>query len=247
MSFLNEHVKDFKIVMLIPKYIKFLALIVMRNNIFSFNKKFFQSLQGIAMGSNISVLLAEIFIWKTIETKLNLHHLNITLWGRYMDDIFIFTHDINFESSKIIKLLHTFSTLKFTSEGPNKILNFLDIQVENADGHFIFRPYEKPTNIYAFLDFHSNHPLQVKKAIIISKLHRIRHLSSSNNIFQIAKCKFKTELLNRNPPPPFIDAQFSKMPYNGNKVKKEPQDICKSLEGIPLVLPFDASIQDTLK
>ncbi len=248
MSFLKEHVKDFKIIMPKPKYIKFLALIVMRNNIFSFNKKkFFQSRKGVAMGSNISVLLAEIFIWKTIETKLTLHHLNITLWGRYIDDIFILTHDTNFDPSKITNLLQTFSSLKFTSEGPNKTLNFLDIQIKNVDGHFVFQPYEKPTNTHAFLDFHSNHPPQVKKGIIVSKLHRIRDLSASNNIFQIAKSKFKTELLNRNYPSLLIDAQFSKVPFDSNKRKKEPQALKTNLEGIPLILPFDLTTQDTLK
>ncbi len=239
---LKEHVKDFKINLPAPNYIKFLALVVMRNNIFSFNKRFFQSKKGIAMGSNISVLLAEIFIWKSIEIKLNLHHLNISLWARFIDDIFILTHDINFNPLTVINVLHNLSSLKFTSEGPNKKINFLDIQIENVNGQLIYSPYEKPTNTHAFLDFHSNHPLQVKKAIIISKLHRIKQLSASNFIFQQAKSKFKSELINRNYPLPFIDSQFARMNYN---IKIGTQTKRKALKGIPLVLPFLQSKHDS--
>ncbi len=193
------------------------------------------------MGSNISVLLAEIFIWKNIETKLTLHHLNITLWGRYIDDIFILTHDPSFDPSKIAKLLQTFSSLKFTSEGPTKILNFLDIQIKNINGQFSYQPYEKPTNTHAFLDFYSNHPIQVKKAIIISKLHRLRNLSASHNIFKLEKSKFKSELLNRNYPSQFIDTQLSKIPFTIIKDPLiNPLNPVFNLEGTPLVLPFDS-------
>ncbi len=104
---LTHHLNCVSLILPEPKFIKFLILVVLRNSVFTFISQYFQRSKGISMGSNISVLLADIFIWRTVEQGLYLHHLmNIRLWGRFIDDIIVVSNSPLFDSDLVLTKLH---------------------------------------------------------------------------------------------------------------------------------------------
>ncbi len=237
-SLLSHHLKGVKLQLPPSEYILFLILTVLRNSIFTFDKNYYQRRRGISMGSNISVLLSEIFIWRSIEEKLNLHHLGIALWGRFIDDIFLVSHNTNFDPSFVLAYVQDLSSLKFTKEGPSKTIDFLDLSLTNKGGVLVSKPFYKKTRVAAFLHFNSNHSISVKKAIILQKLHKLKAISSSSSIFESEKIKFESELLNRQYPQQFILNEFKKVEYHSVNSKNKGK---KVLCGVPLVLPYDKS------
>ncbi len=215
-----------------------MILVVLSNSVFTFNNQYFQRSKGISMGSNISVLLADIFVWRTIEEGLNLHHLNIGLWGRFIDDIIVVSNSPLFDSDLVLTKLHSGTSLRFTKEGPDFSVNFLDLTLSNCEGGFNWKPFYKPTRVAAFLDFNSNHSLTVKKAIILQKIHKLKSICSTLEIFESEKSKFRLELIDCNYPEPFINNQFKKISFNSINKNKTQFLLC----GIPLILPYDNKI-----
>lgn len=236
-GFLNAHLKQFNLKVPKPSMLKFLVLAVMRNNVFTFCGSYFKAVRGIAMGSNISVLLAEIFVFKKIELNLNLHHLNIALWGRYMDDVISLSHLKDFHPQQTLDFLDGCSNLKFTFEGPVKELNFLDLTLSNLSGDFTYQPYSKTTDKHAFLHFDSHHPLYIKKAVIWSTLSRIKTSCSSCALFDVAVEQLYSRLMARGYPHNFIEyhiKQFRDSSIESAISRKH----CSTFLGVPLVLPY---------
>jgi hypothetical protein len=68
-----------------------LLKVALSQNYFTFQQKIYQPEQGIAMGSPISGLVAEIFLqhYEDIHTKQLLDTKNIAFYTRYVDDILI--------------------------------------------------------------------------------------------------------------------------------------------------------------
>ncbi|CAM4986513.1 unnamed protein product [Rotaria socialis] len=73
--------------------IRKLALIVIKENVFVYEKKFYRQVIGGAMGSAFTLTLANIFMWKW-EKQL-VHRLKVSneIYGRYVDAIFFTSND----------------------------------------------------------------------------------------------------------------------------------------------------------
>ncbi|CAF5063189.1 unnamed protein product, partial [Rotaria socialis] len=70
-----------------------LARLVLKENVFVYDQKFYRQIIGGAMGSPYTLTLANIFMWKwerqTILSKLPCHEL----YGRYIDDVFFTSNE----------------------------------------------------------------------------------------------------------------------------------------------------------
>ena len=98
------------------KFIKLLEFTI-TNCIFCFNKKFYKQLQGTAMGSPVSTVIANIYMEHieslAIPTSLTL----IKWWFRYVDDIHSATRKN--QVKKLQEHLHSIDPhIKFTTELP---------------------------------------------------------------------------------------------------------------------------------
>ena len=98
---------------------------------FIFNGQYYDQIYGVAMGSPLGHVLANIFMcdfeenW--IKTSLRLH---LTLWYRYVDDTFALfdTKDTAYEFLKYLNTRHT--SIKFTIKfEQDKEIPFLDILI----------------------------------------------------------------------------------------------------------------------
>ena len=146
--------------------------------IFTFDGEFFQQKFGVAMGSPLSPILANIcmeFIEKNFIASLP-DNIKPLLWVRYVDDVFIiYTHD-EASFNEFITAVNSFlPTIKFTVEQEvDGKLPFLDVMViHNKDTRqFSFKVYRKPTHTENYIHFYSQHSETVKRNIVVNMFHR---------------------------------------------------------------------------
>ena len=148
------------------------------STVFTFDGHGFKQKFGVAMGSPLSPVLANLCM-EFLESEYILNcsdNIRPLLWYRYVDDVFIiyqkddecFDNFLNFVNNLI-------PSIKFTVENEvdNK-LPFLDVLVHhNPVTHaFSFKVYRKPTNAEMYIHFFSYHSQQVKSNIIVNMVIR---------------------------------------------------------------------------
>ncbi len=126
----------------------------------TFQDQVYQQTNGVAMGSPIIPLYANIFIYQlerqTVYKYKNLETL--LLFKRYIDDIFIITKDAHItDLQNELNTLKPFINLSWSL--PAKYCNFLDLTVFIKNSKIHTNVYQKQLNTYAYLSFHSYHTI----------------------------------------------------------------------------------------
>ena len=148
--------------------------LVFDNNIFSFDKKFFRQIRGIAMGSKCGPSVANIYIAQLEKKFLTIH--KPLLYYRFIDDIFTIVNS----SFDINLLVNNFDYLKLNIVTSYQIV-FLDLTIElcKITGHLNYTLYTKPTCTFSYLLSSSNHPKFIFDNIPKSIFIRIRRICTS--------------------------------------------------------------------
>ena len=138
------------------------------NTYFLFQGKYYEQVQGAAMGFPISPLIANLFMEEFEVKALGSCPHPPSLWLRFVDDTFVITkaehsqpllHHINNQDSHI----------HFTVEEPTQqdTLPFLDTLVTiEPNNTFSTTVYRKPTHTDQYLHWDSNHHITAKKKCI---------------------------------------------------------------------------------
>ena len=139
------------------KFIKLLEF-TLTNCIFCFNKKFYKQLQGGAMGSPVSFVIANIYMEYFDSLAIPSFPTLIKWWFRYVDDVYSATR-----KDKVNKLQEHINSLdphiKFTIGLPGTGgLSFLDTLTKPPSNSIESTVYRKPTHTDRYLDNNSNHP-----------------------------------------------------------------------------------------
>ncbi|XP_050513525.1 uncharacterized protein LOC126889333 [Diabrotica virgifera virgifera] len=148
-------------------------------NFFNFNNTTYVQPDGLAMGSPLSPILADIFLNDLESNKIvknNPFTDYIKFYARYVDDTLIIwngTIDILHDFLDFLNTLH--DTIKFTLEIQNdsKSLNFLDLTLTLRNGTIDFGIYRKPTHTGTVIPADSHHPIQHKLAAFYSYINRL--------------------------------------------------------------------------
>ena len=107
------------------------------------------------------------------------YHLQPILWKRFIDDIFlIWTHGVESLKEFIIHLNTVHPTLKFTSATSPTEIAFLDLIIYSTDDKLCTKLYTKDTDRHMYLNFHSEHPLNLKRSIPYSQFLRLKRIHS---------------------------------------------------------------------
>ena len=166
---------------------------VFYNNVFSFNKKFYRQIKGVAMGSKCGPTVANIYLY-----CLEINFLKIykpIFYGRYIDDIFCIFKD-NFDTSILI---NNFFKNLILNEVTTEVINFLDLNIykDKVTNQIKFSLFIKPTHTFSYLLTSSNHPYFVIKNLPKGIFIRIRRICSSLTDFFFFSNKVLIQLKSR--------------------------------------------------
>ena len=146
--------------------------------IFTFEGQVYKQKFGVAMGSPLSPILANLCLefMEEYHIKPLPEDIKPFIWVRYVDDIFIiYQHDLDAFNNFLHEINSILPTIKFTvEEEENGQLPFLDVMVihNKLTNNFSFKIYRKPTNAENYVHFYSNHAINVKRNIVTNMYTR---------------------------------------------------------------------------
>jgi hypothetical protein len=183
----------------------FIKLLKLTNTFDSVNilGKNYRQTHGVAMGNNLSPLLAIIFMEK-IERNLKTLP-NILYWRRYIDDIFaVSTSPLN---SLLPEINLINNNIQFTLENPNErgVLPFLDTQVLLNNGIWEFDLYVKPTHSGYIMPWISHVPKQQKISLLKTERLRLSRICSTKDSFDNSIKRMKNKFIQNGYPTTVVD------------------------------------------
>ena len=161
---------------------KQLLELAIKNMFFIFNKTLYEQIDGVAMGSPLAPVLANIFLshHETIWLQQCPDHLKPSFYKRYVDDTFLLFDN----SVDPLQFLHYLNNkhpnIKFTAEAETEgQISFLDININKHNNSFSTSIFRKKTFTGLGTNYFSYIPMKFKISSISTLVHRAYHLSSS--------------------------------------------------------------------
>ena len=151
---------------------------------FSFNNTIYKQVNGVAMGSPLGPVIANIFMAELEKTIIPQLGNKVSLWQRYVDDTFTFIKKGEVET--VLETLNAFhESIKFTfeKEAEGKI-SFLDVMViKNEDGTFETDIHRKKTDTNVYMHWNSFSPKSWKIGTMNSLVRRAHVICSKKEFF----------------------------------------------------------------
>ena len=157
----------------------------LHNTYFSFQNKFYEQVEGVAMGSPVGLIVANLYM-EYLEGKALRSSVNAPwVWFRFVDDTWV----IQQQAHKQVFLNHINSidpAIKFTVEGTqrNGAIPFLDTLVTlQADISLSITVCHKPRHTDQYLQWDSHHA-HAKYSVIGTLTHRAKTVCTSPELLQ---------------------------------------------------------------
>jgi hypothetical protein len=172
-----------------------------------FNARYYQQIDGVAMGSPLGPTLANIFLCHKEEQWLNNCPLAFKpiYYRRYVDDIFVLLPHSGCLEDFRNYMSNQHQNINFSSEGEaDGSLPFLDVFISRHQSIFITSVYRKPTFSGVYTNFDSYIPSIYKASLVSTLVHRsftictswkLIHLEIANINSLLAKMGFLNNLL----------------------------------------------------
>ena len=165
------------------------------NTYFLFQGKYYEQVQGVAMGFPISPLIANMFMEEFEVKALSTCTDPPSLWLRFVDDTFVITKSEH--SQPLLKHInsqdpHKQFTVEPTQQEP---LPFLDTFVTiEPDNTFSTTVHRKPTHTDQYLHWDSNHHIPVKQSVYNTLAHMAKVVYSTKGTLDKELQHIKTVL-----------------------------------------------------
>jgi len=210
------------------------------NTYFQLSDSFYEQTGGLAMGSPLSPILADLFMEK-IEDEIRKDGQNhIKAWKRYVDDIFaVVGKDGDLET--ILKKINTISdNIKFTFEKEKDgKLPFLDVEVKRVENKLTTAVYRKATDSGRYLHYSSNHHRSVKVGVAACLLNRADTHCEKLDERKAEKRLIKNTLKSNGYP----QNVFSSLERRNKKVTDQKEKEYKSMVAIPYIAGLSEAIR----
>ena len=161
--------------------LKQLLLLCTYNMQFTFNGKPYRQIDGVAMGSPLGPLLADVFM-VSIEERLEQKINKLSLYWWYVDGILLICNDQTEADSLLAELNSLHSNLRLTSEQESdNSISFLDILIIRKEDGFIKRSvYWKSTWTGQYLNFYSFCPIGYEQGLVQTLFIRAKKICTSD-------------------------------------------------------------------
>ena len=190
---------------------------------FSYNNNMYKQIDGVAMGSLLSVALANIFVGYH-ESKLFESTIKPFLYHRYVNDTFAIFGSEDDCTSFLDALNPMHSALKFTlKKEENDQLPFLDVLVEKSNEGFLTSVFRKPTFTGQYFRWDSFGPTKRKTNLIETHVHQVLMISSKSKLQHELKKNISSIIRNNGYPESIIQITMSKKIALFNHKPKGPQ------------------------
>ena len=153
------------------KELKGLLMLCTKQVHFSFNNEFYIQQDGVAIGSPLGPVIANMFMSELENSIVPQLGDCIIGWKRYVDDTFAFIDPDKLE--EINDILNSFdNNISFTHElEQNNQLPFLDALISNNNGDIQSTVYRKPTNTDVYINWNAHAPKIWKNGTILRGLY----------------------------------------------------------------------------
>ena len=212
-----------------------LLKIVLKNNTFEFDNKFYKQLQGTATGTKLAPAYANIFMGKLEHEILSQAPLKPLFYKRYIDDILILWPHSKLQLNDFLFSMNTFHpSIKFTSEISHERISYLDLNIYKGPNFLSSRKLDiethiKPTNRQAYIHANSYHPPGVSKGVALGEMEIYLRTNSRVETFNTFKTKHKVNLHK------FINHFTNQVKFLDRLFELSNKKVTKRLHRIPLV------------
>ena len=173
-----------------------MCVFILSNTYFEFNDIVYQQIDGLPMGTNAAVHLANIYLAVNLDPffeKFETFHL----LKRYIDDYFMFfsgddLDQIHQEANLIVP------KIKLTKVESLDCLDVLDLRIKKSrSGSITYETFSKAMNKFQYIPPHSTHHPSVFKSFIKAELQRLARTNSLRESYCHHKLLFARRLLRR--------------------------------------------------
>ena len=153
------------------------------NQLFQFNDQLYEQVDGVAMGSPLGPLMANVFMCH-LEDKLTRDGVMPKLYRRYVDGTLAKMPSTEAAADFLTTLNSLHPNLSFTMELPvdNKI-PFIGMEIIKNGTQIETQVYRKPTNTGLLLHFQSDADNRYKVCLLKTMIHRAHALSFTTDAF----------------------------------------------------------------
>ena len=228
--------------------LKELLTIATKNQLFTFQGKLYEQIDGVAMGSPLGPLMANYFMC-SIEEEIASEGFLPPQYHRFVDDTFTIM-PANDDAEKFLERLNSsHPKLRFTMEiAAEGSLPFLGAMISNINGKIETEVYHKPTDSGLLLHFESHVDEKYKRALLQTLLLRASRLSSKDEYFQAECNKLRKIFLELKYPLSSINFYISKSTKARAESGLDLPVASRSPNDINIVLPFkDQTSANSLK
>ena len=165
----------------------------LKNTYFSFQGQFDEQVEGLAMGSLVNLILANLYM-EYFEQKALSTAPTPRFWHRYEDDTFVIEEEIH-KQDFLQHINSVDPAIQFTVEKSKEdgAIPFWDTIVKpEVDGKLSIALYRKSTHTDQYLQWDSHHHLQARFSVIHTLSHRAQTVCSNPELLH----KEKTHLRN---------------------------------------------------
>ena len=193
------------------------------SNAFTFNGKLYNQIDGVAMGSSLGPVYADIFMGFNEQVWLSEcpAQFKPLFYRRYVDDTFLIFKDLSHVQLFLDYLNSKHPNITFTCDIETDFkLPFLDIQVTRQNGQFITSVFRKATFTGLGSNYLSFSPILYKLNSIRTLLNRAYNVCSSYSLFHV-DVVFLINYFTENGFPEFVFTKILRTFLN-NKFQSQP-------------------------
>jgi hypothetical protein len=162
-----------------------LAEVCLQSTFFSFQGEFFEQTSGVAMGSPLSPIVANLYMEKFEKNALETYPLKPSRWKRYVDDTNVKWPHGEEELGRFFEHLNSISeNIKFTMElEENNSIPFLDVLItRKQDGTLGHKVFRKKTHTDSYLHADSHHHPSQKMGVLNTMATRAARISDKDHL-----------------------------------------------------------------